>query len=224
MTVATLLPIGNGTMDEGTEVGGTDYQVLLSDDDATSYYRTQDSAGTRTGTFWMGALPPADLVSGVTMTYNVSKISGTSWYSMIGLFLAPSTEAVETELEEAVSWVERTSGNLSRPGGGDFAPSDFPGGNAGIEGQLDVGSTSGSSALGGYSTMQLNVTYTPAEAGGYYFLLASWLPPLIGLGHCLNREISAIIGRQRVRPESALDFEMIRKGLRELNRAYAFAG
>lgn len=202
MASFTLVPIANGNANEGTYVGGSDYQVLLSDDGNTSYVWVTRETSRNDQYYFITKLK--GLVSSIDTdpsiyakcAHNPAEAAfvatAQSCFRLGGSQVCGSQTADLGGSYTLESWL-----NLTRPGGGSWTPDDFKG-NTGDTTSVEVKIAAGSSSNTGsdvrYSYLYVTLDATPS-AGGVTYLVACFLPPMMALAsHALSlADISAMV-------------------------------
>ncbi len=206
MGIAVLQPDGIGNHDQWTLGGGvTKWQnVKLPDDDNTT--RIVESNVNNRQSFTIDDLPTASAVNSVEVKMRADKTGAAD--NVVNMF----TRLGGTNLDYgnhtvSTSWTDYTNSGVGRPGGGSWAPADFP-----PVGALELGvrlqSSAGDSAR--VTTLYMNVSFEP-PSGGFIWLLAQWLPPLLSVAShgLMKREITEILQNLRVQPSSPEEFARI---------------
>lgn len=216
MAQSELLPTGSGTHTQGADGAGTLPTNVQTNDDATSFRRIVSGAVAQRDSYYVDALPSSAVaVTQVDVWVRVRKNNGTnraygSWH------LSGSDLNTTSFASAGGGWTTISETSIARPGGGSWTTADFPGGSAGAEvGLMDWQSdATGSSDI---TKGSLTVTYTVA-AGGFAFLLAQWLPPLLTVAsHALSsfdiRLALSNFSWLRHMPSNREDFEKIKEAL-----------
>lgn len=188
--------------------GGADQvDSVYTDDDDAKYIYTEDM--NKTARFTHGGMPPAASITSHYIRNKCRRSAGANGTKINNLLYYAGNTSDEDKGAPAANYTNYTSSNLAVPGGGTWT--------SGIVNATKIGISTwfagGDQIRDTY--MYWSVTYVPIS-GGYMWLLAGWLPPLIAMAsHCLSKsDILTVLSSLKVQPSSREDFARIIEAFR----------
>lgn len=210
MPTDRLLPAAIATDDDWSlGAGGSKPVAVQTNDDDTTYISvTNNNVDSLRETFYVDALESlANQISQVDVASRSRRTSGINLQPRTYVRVGASTQAFSTTVTG--SYATETDADISRPGGGNWVPADFPGGSAGAEIGVDnfpVDNTN----VARCTWLYFDVTYSTVQSGAIVAIFG-WLPPLIAAAsHCLSRrEVAWLLRNLKTRPSNDHDFRRI---------------
>jgi hypothetical protein len=223
MPTTRLLPAAAGT-DQAWSNGAGTVPTNVSTDDGDTTYRTTASASSVPDTFFADALPvQATIVNTVDAAVKGRRSAGGTTRMNARWRLGGTALNGAIQIDSA-SYTLATEVAVARPGGGAWVKTDFPGGGAGAECGYITTNTGVADTMRS-TWAYFDVAWTPA-AGGFFYLLGCWLPPLLAVAnHGLSlAEIDRFLSKFKIRPggqDKAYELDLVKRAF-EVRPRFAF--
>ena len=176
MSTRILRPLANGSDNNwvlgvgASKVAAVDTGDPVTHDDNSTYI--SNSQVNNRQSFTLTPVPSIGVVNSVSVgsRMNAASASGNSGENYVYL---SGSRTNGTSFTFDGTWRTQAAASVSRPGGGSWAPDDIP------STQMGVRYSAGAPASCKVTSIWVVLDYYP-PSGGFFFLLASWLPPVAG--------------------------------------------
>lgn len=208
MTVTTLIPASTGTYQELALGAGADELVAVQTNDGDTTYIQRTSGPGERQTYNMDDVTAGHIVSALVNHVIVRKIGSDQRIRHRSRHNSTDENSVEDNITSTV-YVNH-SGDLFAllPGGGNYdTATKVNNAEFGVNSQSDANDWR-------LTQHYVVVTHVP-PAGGYFYLLNQWIPPLLtAASHAVTfKEIAMFFRRFKCRPSNRDEYEQIQKNL-----------
>lgn len=212
MPSTTLKAASEGTDAAWALGAGASKVIAVNSDDAdVGYVKTTDTTIVQRQTFNHDQLPGGVAEINSHTLYNKSKRSAGVNTRRENILRYSGNVTAGACTDPTAAYTERADADLAVPGGGTW--------DVNIVNATEIGVQSCNTGVGAEEVrctyLRWVVVWTPAH-GGYMWLLAGWIPPILAMAsHCLSKfEIARILSSLKTRPSNDEDFARIIEAFR----------
>ena len=189
-------------------------------DDSDSFWVEKGTSDGRQSFIQQNLPAAAGLIVTHTINFRAWRVGSAPTMAAFLRLSGTDSDGAQKSLSVFPTPSNQTEVDLARPGGGSWAPADVDAAEIGI-----VSSGVGASTNVACHNLDWSVEWSEVAAGGFAYLLAEWVPLLLGYSGLSALEIYSILKRAQLKttPSCRKDFSVIKEALRRRPR-FIFQG